>query len=226
VDVFSDMTVDAFGDVYVTGTTASTNYPTAQALQPVCVYSPTDAYITKIRFSISPLAPTLTTVSPNLGAPNTTVNVTLTGTDFVVNGTSVLVSGSGVAVTGVNVSDSNSLTASFTINGSASTGIRTVTVETANGESNGLPFEIQNPPTITSINIANGDQGTFLGVTDGHELPSWATTVAVGGFGVAASNVNVLNATSPTVLLTVDEDATTGARNITVTTPPSALATL
>ena len=64
-----------------------------------------------------PVAPTLTSVSPNQGTKgttDTTVAVTLTGTNFVA-GATVGVSGSGVTVTNVVVGSSTSLTANFVI---------------------------------------------------------------------------------------------------------------
>ena len=71
--------------------------------------SPVDAQ------SLPPVAPTLTSVSPNLGIQGITVAVTLTGTNFVAGATTVNVSGSGVSVSNASVAGATSLTASFVI---------------------------------------------------------------------------------------------------------------
>ena len=66
-------------------------------------------------FTVGLLAPTLTSVAPNLGIQGTTVAVTLTGTNFVVGATTVNVSGAGVTVNTVVVGSNTSLTANFVL---------------------------------------------------------------------------------------------------------------
>ena len=67
----------------------------------------------------APVAPTLTSVSPNQGLRGTTVAVTLTGTNFVVGATTVAVSGAGVTVNNVVVGSTTSLTANFVLDPAA-----------------------------------------------------------------------------------------------------------
>ena len=93
----------------------------------------------------SPVAPTLTSISPNQGIQGATVAVTLTGTNFVVAATTVNVSGAGVTVNRRR-GQRTSLTANFVLDPAAAVGPRTVTVTTAGGTSGAQPFTVNPPP--------------------------------------------------------------------------------
>ena len=116
----------------------------------------------------APVAPTLTSVAPNLGTQGATVTVTLTGTNFI-GATTVAVSGAGVTVNSVVVGSTTSLTASFVIDAAAAVGARTVTVTTPGGTSGAQPFTINAPapvaPTLTSVAPNLGTQGATVPVT-------------------------------------------------------------
>jgi hypothetical protein len=86
--------------------------------------------------------PTLTNIAPNAGSRGTTAGVTLTGTNFTAPAT-IVASGSGVTVSNVVVVNSTTITASFKINRSTTRSTRNVTVTTAAGTSNALPFTVQ-----------------------------------------------------------------------------------
>src|SRR5690606_37613841 len=101
--------------------------------------------------------PTLTNLSPTSAFQNDVVGITITGTGFA-PGATVQVSGSGISVASVTVVNTNTVTAVFTINGSASVGPRAVTVTNSapgGGVSNDLVFTVMpvpNPiPVLTSI---------------------------------------------------------------------------
>jgi hypothetical protein len=166
--------------------------------------------------------PTLTAISPSSSMQNSVTGITLTGTNFVAGSTSLLVTGSGVTVSAVSVSSPTSLSATFTISADAPAGVRSVFAVTTNGGgSNDVQFTVLDlPPTLTSMNITSGLQGTTVNATlAGTHFLAGETTVNVSGSGVTASMVNVTSQTSLAVKLTVDSSAPIGPRNISVTTP-------
>ncbi len=105
-------------------------------------------------------APTLNSISTTSGYQGETYNVTLYGTNFI-SGTNVNF-GSGITVNSVNIINSTQISANIVISSSAYTGSRGVTVNNANGTSNGINFTVNqynngggncnsNNPTIYSI---------------------------------------------------------------------------
>ena len=182
-----------------------------------------------------PAAPTLTSVSPNQGVPDTTVPVTLTGTNFVVGATTVTVNSGGVSAANVVVSSATSLTADIVITAAAVTGPHTVTVTTSHGTSGAQTFTV-NPappppaPTLTNISPNQGikeTQATTVAVTlTGTNFVVGATTVAVSGAGVTVNTVVVGSSTSLTANFVLDPAAAVGARTVTVTTAGGTTAAL
>jgi hypothetical protein len=162
-------------------------------------------------------APVLSTIAPNSGGRNTSVPVTLTGTNL--SGvTAVNVSGTGVTVSAVNVVNPTTVTATFTISGTAGLTARNVTVVSAGGTSNAVTFTVA-APTVTGVSPNTGLRGTAVPVTiTGTGLGS-ATGVTVSGTGVTVSNFTRVNATTVTATFTVAITAGTTARTVTVQTP-------
>jgi hypothetical protein len=91
---------------------------------------------------VNPPALTFTQISPISGARGATVPVTLTGTGFTQAGTSVTVSGSRVTVSNVTATSGTTITATFTIQSTAATGSRTVTVTNPNLQSGTKTFAV------------------------------------------------------------------------------------
>ena len=99
-------------------------------------------------------SPTLSSISPNRGAPGTAVNVTLTGTNFqtfIV----VLSDNPGVTITNPQFVSATQATATLTIAVSAS-GAANLTINTAGGLTNSVTFSIVTPSpfsctTVTAI---------------------------------------------------------------------------
>ena len=166
-------------------------------------------------------APALTNISPNQGAPGTTVPVTLTGTNFIVGATTVNVNSGGVSATNAIVISATSLTVDIVITAAPVLGAHTVTVTTSHGTSGPQTFTV-NPlaPTLTSVSPNQGVLDTTVtGVTlTGTNFVVGATTVAVSGSGVTVSNVVVGSVTSLTADFVLDPAATLGAHQVTVTT--------
>ena len=86
--------------------------------------------------------PTLSSLTPNRARRGTTATVTLKGTNFTTPAT-VSVPGGGIAMSNVVVVNSTTVTATFRVSGTAPRGSRNVTVTTAAGTSNALPFSVQ-----------------------------------------------------------------------------------
>lgn len=168
--------------------------------------------------SYSATAPTLTSISPSTGKQGTNVAVTLTGTNFVAGATLAL-GGSGITVSNLTVVNATTITATFGIGATTVTGSQTVLVKTAGGTSGTVTFNVAAAaPTLTSVSPATGNQGTSVPVTlTGTNFIAGAT-VSVGGTGVTASGVTVVNATTITATLTIGATATTGTHAVAVTT--------
>jgi hypothetical protein len=141
-DAGYSIAVDGSGNAYVTGSTASGNFPTVNPLQPAFAGGIGDAFITRISDSDA-APPTVNSIRPRSGSPGTTVNVALSGSNFMGGSTIVMVSGSGLTVGPVNVGSSTSLTATITIAASALPGVRDVKVITPGGTTvDGVAFTV------------------------------------------------------------------------------------
>jgi hypothetical protein len=194
-----------------------------------------------VTFSITaaPPKPTLATVtcSAIAGVPNgcasptslyrgDSVTMTLVGTGL--TGGSVTVTGGGLLGTGITVSNvqvnaaGTQLTATFTVAALSLPSARQVGVTTALGSSGTLPFSIVSPPalTFTQISPVSGARGASVPVTlTGTGFTQAGTSVTVSGSRVTVSNVTVTSATTITATFTIQGNAATGARTVTVTNP-------
>jgi hypothetical protein len=110
-----------------------------------------------VTMGYSPM-PALTNLSSWTAQAGTTVTETLTGTGFVTGLTTIAVVGSGVTVSDVNVTNSTTLTASFSAASSASFGAQNVTVTTPAGTTNALPLTITTGEQL--VVTSNGDTGS------------------------------------------------------------------
>jgi len=108
-------------------------------------------------FTVTPAgAPTIATLSPNVGAPNSSVAVTITGTNFTA-GATVALSGSGITAGTPVVTSSTSITVQLTIAANAPIGNQSLTVTAGGGTSNALTFFVT--PSI----VFPGFTKTWLG---------------------------------------------------------------
>src|SRR5208283_193023 len=120
---------------------------------------------TTVPFTVNPPAPTLTSVSPAMGAQGGVVNVTLTGTNFVAGCTINVPAGEGITTSAVTVMNSTTITATFTIAAGATLGAQNVTVTTSGGISGAKAFTVEPAPTLASISPIKGVLGTSVPVT-------------------------------------------------------------
>jgi hypothetical protein len=92
----------------------------------------------------NPPAPTLISIIPNSGNRGTAVTVTLAGTNFTPSGDTISVTGGGgVTVSGITYVNATTLTATFTVSGSTTTGNRNMTVSTPGGTTSAVAFTVK-----------------------------------------------------------------------------------
>jgi uncharacterized repeat protein (TIGR01451 family) len=110
-------------------------------------------------FNILPPRPTLTGISPGIGArgAGTPLDVTLTGTNFVPGLT--LDAGPNVTVTDLRVTSSTEASARLIIGAAASLGALDVSVETPGGTSSPVPFTIADP--FPDLSVRSTHTGNF-----------------------------------------------------------------
>src|SRR5882757_2001123 len=148
-----------------------------------------------------PPPPTITSLSQNAGAVG--ASITITGTNFgTVQGSST-VTFNGNTAAAASAWSATSIT--VLVPAGATTGNVVVTVFGV--ASNGLPFTIVLPPTITSLSLTSGAVGVSITITGTNfGTPQGTSTVTFNGTAAAAASV--WSATSITV--TVPVGATTG----------------
>jgi hypothetical protein len=166
--------------------------------------------------------PTLTTINPSSGAQGTSVNVVLTGTNFTSSST-VQLSGIGTSTSGLVVVSSTQINIVFKLGAATPTGPHNVSVATAAGTSNVLPFTVTAPsgggPTLTTVTPNSGTQGSSVNVSLAGTNFAAGATVTIGGTGVTASNVIFVSATQITATFNIASSAAAGSYKVSVTTP-------
>jgi methionine-rich copper-binding protein CopC len=175
-------------------------------------------------FAVTLGNPVLTAVAPPTGHQgDTNLSVSLTGqfTNFV-NGTSTASFGAGITVNSLTVSSATSAAASITISPTATLASRTVTVTTGTevASINGGFTVLAGLPSLVSATPGSAQAGATTNVVVTGAFTSFqqnATTVSFGS-GVTVNSVTVASATQLSANITVDPNAYTGTRDITVTT--------
>ena len=165
----------------------------------------------------------LSNVAPASAQQGATLNVVLTGqsTNFAA-GTTHAGFGAGITVNSVTVTSPTSATANITVDSTAFTGGRTVTVTTGSRSRHqyvqrhrrtGGPDGSVAPNSATqgqsNLNITITGQGTHFA--------QGVTTASFGG-DITVNTVTVTSATSATVNVTLQDFATPGLRTVTLTT--------
>jgi len=156
-------------------------------------------------------APTLTKITPTVGAINGGTSVTITGTSF--TGASAVMFGSNAA-TNVTVSSSTSITATSP---AGSAGTVDVTVTAPGGKSatsSKDQFTYVPTPTVTAVSPISGPLAGGTMVTITGTSFTGATAVSIGG--TAATSFSVTNSTT---IKATSPAGSAGTVNITVTAP-------
>jgi hypothetical protein len=128
--------------------------------------------------------------------------------------------GSGITVNSFTVDNNTQITASIAVSGSATVGVRDVSVTNAAGTAT-LPsgFTVnQAPPAIASVDPNQGIQGQTDNVTITGNYFTGATLVSFGS-GITTNSFTVDNDTQIRANITIDGAATAGYRDVLVTTP-------
>lgn len=191
---------------------------TAIGTRDVSVTTPGGSFTLPNGFSVKQALPIITSVNPDQGSQGATLNVTINGANF--NGTSEVRLGADIAVHSFNVLNSNEITANITIVASAAIGAREAIVTTPGGSSalpNGFTVT-QSLPVIASVNPNEGSQDTTISVIISGSNFNGTTAVSFGN-DITVEGFNNLSPTQLKVNIVIDKDATTGARDITITTP-------
>jgi hypothetical protein len=163
-------------------------------------------------------APSIAGVSPASVYQGQTLDVVVSGANL--DGATGIDFGTGVTVNNLTVDSSTQVTASITIGDATAAGARDITITTPGGSATlegGLTVTVA-PPTVDTISIPSGRQGeTITVVITGTRLDG-ATEVRFGE-GITVNSYTVDSASQITASITIDEDAETGPRDVSVVTP-------
>jgi len=167
-----------------------------------------------VEFTVLPPLPTLGNINPAVGVPGSSQFVIFSGANFIAPAT-INVSGSGVTVSAVTIVNALAVSATVTVDPSASLGPRSITVTAAGGTTGSLPFTVVERPSLTSINPSLGPLGKNVSVS--MTGSGFATGMSISpGAGISVSNINVSTPTSATATFGIAAGATIGPRNVTV----------
>jgi hypothetical protein len=173
-------------------------------------------------------APTFTSVSPtSRGQGAVTQTLTVAGTNFV-NGAKVSFSGIGITVHSTSFVSATSLTVSVSIDTSAATGLRSLTITNPDSGFVTAPnaFTVTASPMFTSVSPSSRGQGAAtqtLTVTGANFVNG--AQVSFSGTGITVHSTTFNSATSLTVSVSVDSMAPATARSLTITNPDSGFVT-
>ncbi len=183
-------------------------------------------------FTISQLAPTLMSISPNTGLNNETKSVTITGTNFL-SGVSVKLTKTGEADilgSSINLTGTTSITCSFDLNGKATGGWNLIVTNTdsqAATLNNGFTIELA-APTVSAVSPATGINNTTKSVTiTGTNFVSGVAVklTKTGEADITGTSVSLVSATSITCSFDLTGKAA-GNWNLVVTNSDNKSATL
>jgi hypothetical protein len=175
-------------------------------------------------FSVTSGSPRVSSVSPPTGHQgNSKLSVALTGLySHFVNGTSTANFGAGITVNSLTVSDATDATAVITIDAAATLGSRTVSVTTGTETATmvGGFTVLAGLPALVSAAPVTGQAGQTLNVVLNGAFTTFQQNFSTVSFGpgVAVNAVTVSSLTQLSANISIDPNATTGLRDISVTT--------
>lgn len=164
--------------------------------------------------------PSLQSIAPSSGTQGTTVNATITGSNLM-GAAALIFSGTGVTAAISGGGNESSIPVVISIDPTAATGTRTVTLVTANGISaafNGFTVTATSVPYISSIAPLSAVQGQTVSATVTGANLSGATALTFEGTGVTATVASGSDTSFPATV-TIAPAASTGLHGATVTTP-------
>jgi hypothetical protein len=170
-------------------------------------------------------APSVTSTSPSSrGQGATSQTVKIAGSGFASGATASF--GAGISVESTTFVSATELSAKITVEATASTGARTVSVTNADaGVGSASAFTVNARPTVESASPSSGDVGGTESVTV--KGSGFVSGVAVSfGSGVKVNSTTFESATQLKASVTVESGATTGSRTITATNPDAGVSSL
>ncbi|MEW6142209.1 MAG: IPT/TIG domain-containing protein [Chloroflexota bacterium] len=174
-------------------------------------------------FIVKQALPVVVSVEPNQANRETSINVVVAGANF--TSATAVSFGDGITVNSFAALGSVQITANITVTAGAAMGKRGVTVTTPGGTAT-LPdgFTVKQAlPAISSVSPNQGMQGATLDITITGKNFTGASEVRFGP-GVAVNRFTVPNPSEITANITIVGGATTGTREVSVTTPGGASA--
>ena len=161
--------------------------------------------------------PQLTAVSPSFGLPGDTLFVTANGTDL--QSTTDVSFGEGIQVGSISTGNGTQIRCSITIAETAAGGPRDIWVTTAAGM---IPlaagFTVAVAPDLATVEPNSGNLARTLDVIITGSGFSMATNVGFGD-NVTVESYTVEGPSRLIARISIASDASTGARDITITTP-------
>ncbi|GEM_PF-3279781 len=177
-------------------------------------------------FAVNNPSPTLSKLTPNSGQLLQTLDIGFKGANFI-NGVSSVNAGPGITVNRVTVHRTDSVTANLTISAEAIAGQRNFSVTNGapgGGTSGNQSFTVNKPtPALTAISPALSYRlQTLTVILRGTNFIEGITSVNFGP-NIIINSLNVHRADSLTANITINSNAVTGARNVTVSNGGSAV---
>lgn len=172
-------------------------------------------------FTVSYPAPTVTTLTPAIGERLQTLNVDVTGTGFI-PGVTTVDAGPNIMVNSVTVNSPTSLTASITVDRTASTGARNFSVinPAPGGGSASQSLTVSNPaPTLSAVAPATGVQGAtaMQVVLTGTGFVPGSVVTLTPSTDITVSSTTVDSPTQITIAIDIADGAAIGTRDVAVT---------
>jgi urease gamma subunit len=174
-------------------------------------------------------APNVTSTSPSSGNRGGTETVAIKGSGFASGATSSF-GGSGITVNSTTFKSSTEVIANVTIEAGAILGGRTVTVTNADGgfDTAENAFTVNGVPTVTSVSPSSRAQGASnqtIAIKGTNFESGSGLAVSFSGSGIIVNSTSFVSSTEVNANVTIASNATTGARNVTVTNPDTTSAT-
>ncbi|MCX6629270.1 MAG: hypothetical protein NTW28_16760 [Candidatus Solibacter sp.] len=197
----------------------------ALGAQGIQVVSGTETVSLAGAFTVTALAPVLTTVNPNTGQQgqvSLSVNITGQSTHFV-SGVTFASFGVGIAVASLTVNSATSASAVLNIDFAAATGARNVSLTTGSevaALSNGFTVTPVSPSLVSvSPNTAQQSaQNVSVLITGQQTHFVQGTTIASFGTGISVASLTVNSQTTATAVLNISANATAGSYTPTMST--------
>jgi hypothetical protein len=171
-------------------------------------------------------APSVESASPSSrGQGASSQTVTVKGKNFVSGATASF--GAGIAVNSTTFKSSTELTANVTVEGTAVTGPRTVTVTNPDaGAGSASIFTVNAAPSVTSTSPSSRPQGAAFQTIaiKGSGFVNGAS--ASFGSGISVSSTTFKSSTELSARISIESAASTGPRTVTVTNPDSGVGAL